>query len=166
MRRHRQTSINFVFAGGEPSISRATAQMRLRARSVLLDFTSLACGARGLSMTATLIAQILKVGLSAWLVLLTAIVIGRILRGNISCRGMLADDPQRAGSETAPMRVVAALVFPLVIMFLILQALNFDVSAVEPGTRPSFPDIPDNLVLLLTGGNGLYLASKASFRGT
>ena len=115
-----------------------------------------------LAVTASLIAQVLKAGLLIWLCLLMAIVIGRVLRGNISCRGMLADDPQRAGTETSPMRAIAVLVFPLVIMFIILQALNFDASAISPGTRPTFPDIPDNLVMLLTGGNGLYLAGKLS----
>jgi hypothetical protein len=113
-------------------------------------------------MTASLVAQVLKAGLSVWLALLMAIVIGRVLRGDISCRGLLADDPERAGTEVAPMRAIAMLVFPIVIMFLILQALNFDAGAVAPGTRPTFPDIPDNLLVLLTGGNGLYLAGKLS----
>jgi hypothetical protein len=113
-------------------------------------------------MTAGLVAQALKAGLLVWLTVLMAIVVGRVLRGHISCRGLLADDAQRAGSETTPTRAIAMLVFPLVVLFLVLQALNFDPSAVAPGTRPTFPDIPDNLLMLLTGGNGLYLAGKLS----
>jgi hypothetical protein len=113
-------------------------------------------------MTAGLVAQVLKVGLCAWLALLMAIVIGRVLRGDISSRGLLANDASRAGSETTATRAIAMLVFPLVILFLIVPALNFDPAAVADGARPMFPDIPDNLVMLLTGGNGLYLAGKLS----
>ena len=89
-----------------------------------------------------------------------AIVIGRLLRGSISLRGILAEHPAKAGSETYAPRAIAMLVFPLVIMMLILSALNFDPNDVVPGVRPSFPNIPDNLVILLTGGNGVYLAGK------
>jgi hypothetical protein len=113
-------------------------------------------------MTPELIAQVLKAGLLVWLVLLMAIVVGRMLRGDMSTRGLLAHDPERAGTETAPSRAIAMLVFPLVILFLILKALEFDPSTIVPGVRPMFPDIPDNLVLLLTGGNGVYLAGKMS----
>jgi hypothetical protein len=114
-------------------------------------------------MTAEFVAQMLKVGLLAWLAGLMLIVVGRVLRGDISSRGVLADHRDRAGSETTPARAIAMLVFPLVILFLVVQALNFDPSVIPPGaTRPSFPDISDNLLLLLTGGNGLYLAGKMS----
>jgi len=53
-----------------------------------------------------------------------------------------------------------ALVFPLVILFLLAEAMNFDPSVLGPNGRPTFPDISDNLIMLLTGGNGLYLADK------
>jgi len=113
-------------------------------------------------MTPALVALVLKVGMLTWLVLLMAVVVGRMLRGDISTRGLLTDNARRAGSETTATRAIAMLVFPLVILFLILQALSFDANAIVPGIRPSFPDIPDNLVMLLTGGNGLYLAGKLS----
>lgn len=113
-------------------------------------------------MTPALIAQVLKTGLLVWMALLMAIVVGRMLRGDMSTRGLLAEDPQRAGTETAPTRAIAMLVFPLVIFFLILEALNFDPSTIAEGVRPTFPDISDNFVLLLTGGNGVYLAGKMS----
>ena len=77
-------------------------------------------------MTASLVASVLKAGLIIWLALLMAIVIGRLLRGSISLRGILAEHPAKAGSETYAPRAIAMLVFPLVIMMLILSALNFD----------------------------------------
>jgi hypothetical protein len=109
-----------------------------------------------------LVAVVLKTGLIVWLVLLMAIVIGRVLTGRMSSRGLLAEDAAHAGSETSPTRAVSMLVFPLVVLLLVLDALQFDPSLVLPGTRPSFPNISDNLVLLLTGGNGIYLAGKLS----
>lgn len=113
-------------------------------------------------MTPGLIAQVLKAGLLIWIALLMAIVVGRLLRGDMSTRGLLADSVQSAGTETTPSRAIAMLVFPLVIFFLTIEALHFDPSAIAPGSRPTFPDISDNLVLLLTGGNGVYLAGKLS----
>lgn len=111
-------------------------------------------------MTAAWIAQALKFGLLVWLGLLMAIVVGRILRGHIPARGVLAHNPQNAGEETTAPRAISALVFPLVILFLVLEATKFDPSIVGPNGWPMFPDISDNFLLLLIGGNGLYLADK------
>ena len=111
-------------------------------------------------MTAELVAQGLKAGLLFWLVMLMLIIIGRILRGDIRTRGALANDPDQAGTETTAPRAISALVFPLVILFLIAEAMNFDPNVLGPNGRPAFPDISDNLIMLLTGGNGLYLADK------
>ncbi|MBM3530095.1 MAG: hypothetical protein FJX62_18590 [Alphaproteobacteria bacterium] len=111
-------------------------------------------------MTAAWIAQALKVGLLIWLGLLMAIVIGRVLCGKIPTRGVLARNPQNAGRETSAPRAISALVFPLVILFLVLEAMKFDPGVLGPDGWPMFPDISDNFLLLLTGGNGLYLADK------
>ena len=111
-------------------------------------------------MTASLVAYVLKAGLIIWLALLMAIVLGRVLRGTISLRGILSEDAAKAGDETSAPRAIAMLVFPLVIMILVLSALNFDPTDIASGMRPSFPEIPDNLVILLIGGNGVYLAGK------
>ena len=107
-----------------------------------------------------ILTKLLAAGLLFWLTALMALVFVRMARGDITSRGFLSGNPRRAGKETQPERAVAMLVAPLVLGLYLVSALNIDVSAVAPGTRPSLPDIPDYLMTLLTGSNGLYLAGK------
>jgi hypothetical protein len=98
-------------------------------------------------------AQILGAGLLIWLAALILLIMVRVLRGDIRYDGVLAAS-RRAGM--APERVVSAVVFPLVILFYAMQALDVDVAIVPA----RLPDVPDYLMSLLVGGNGLYLAGK------
>jgi hypothetical protein len=106
-------------------------------------------------VTPALIAKALEAGLLLWLGLLALLVLGKMLRGKITTRGLLAQDPTNAGTEMQPERAVVMLVFPLVLLHLVVDSLAIDASV----TR-SLPDIPEYLVTLLTGGNGIYLAGK------
>jgi len=104
------------------------------------------------------LAQFLQAGLVVWLVLLSMLIAVRALRGDIRCVGFLASAPN-SQSQIAPERVVSIVVFPFVITMYVLQALGADLT-VATGGRPTLPEVPDYLMSLLVGGNGLYLAGK------
>jgi hypothetical protein len=100
-------------------------------------------------------AKLLATGLLAWLGLLATIIILGVLRGDIRNRGMLIDHSR---GEIIPERLVMMAVFPFVLLGYIVTALSFDpLAAID---RPSLPDVPESLLALLTGGNGLYLVGK------
>jgi hypothetical protein len=109
----------------------------------------------GRSVTPALIAKVLEVGLVVWLGLMALLIFCKLLRGTINARGLLADNPETAGTEMQPERAVAMLVFPLVLLHLAVGSMSIDASV-----QRSLPDVPEYLVTLLTGGNGVYLAGK------
>ena len=101
-----------------------------------------------------LIFRVFETGLALWFVLLGMTVLGRVLSGAIDASGFLqhgADD-----DAVAPERVVAMIAFPVVLVPYVLSALHADMSV----PHPAMPDLSENLLLLLSGGNGLYLAGK------
>jgi len=104
------------------------------------------------------ITKLLAAGLLTWLALLALLVAMRILRGDIPAAGVLVHAKTNGSSDVAPERVVAMAVFPLVILMYVMSALGSDLTIVAG--RPTMPDLPDSLLVLLTGANGLYLAGK------
>ena len=101
----------------------------------------------------SLAIQWLQTGFAIWFVLLAAIVLWRMLTGAIDLRGLLRHDP---ADGVAPERLVTLAAFPTVLVSYVLGALHADMSVAQP----SLPDISQNMILLLTGGNGFYLAGK------
>jgi len=108
-----------------------------------------------------LIARLLSAGLIIWFVLLAGLIAGRVLRGGIRTTGFLST--MRPGTDAAPIqtqiapeRVLSMALFPVVLGGFVINALHADMSV----PHPSLPDISDQMVMLLTGGNGLYLAGK------
>ena len=97
----------------------------------------------------TLIVRVLETGLLVWLALLVAIVIGRILNGRIDVSGLLRHD-EDDGIAPEPMIAV-----PVVLANYVFSALHADMSV-----NAALPDLSQNTLLLLTGGNGIYLAGK------
>jgi hypothetical protein len=105
------------------------------------------------------LTNVLATGLLVWLSLLALLVSFRALRGDIKVAGILAHRLDAAdGGQVVPERIVAMIVFPFVLLVYTLNALQADVGAA--GGAPSLPDVPEYLLSLLTGGNGLYLAGK------
>jgi hypothetical protein len=101
----------------------------------------------------SLIHRVFETGLLVWFALLAAIVAWRMLNGDLATGGLLqhgADD-----DEIAPERVVSMVAFPVVLITYVLSAINADASASH-----ALPDLSQNMILLLAGGNGLYLAGK------
>jgi hypothetical protein len=103
-------------------------------------------------------SKIFATGLFVWLGLLTLLVTIRMLTGKIHVAGLLSHRLNADGGKVLPERVLAMAVFPWVLGLYALDALHADVS----GTTgpPSLPDVPEYLLSLLTGSNGLYLAGK------
>lgn len=101
-----------------------------------------------------LVVPMLKTGLLIWLALLFAIVIGRILKGDLNTAGLLRHG--RSDPNVAPERVLLTAGFPAVILSYVFLGLHVDVHTLHP----ALPDVPDSLLMLLTGSNGLYLAGK------
>jgi hypothetical protein len=108
----------------------------------------------------TIITKLLATGLLTWLALLALLIAVRVLRGDIRVSGFLADNKTR--SRLAPERVVAMAAFPFVLLTYVMTALHADLSVANG--RPVMPDVPEYLLSILTGGNGLYLAGKISRR--
>ncbi len=105
-------------------------------------------------MSTEFIARCLTAGLLIWFVLLVVLIAGRILRGDIDTTGFLRT--ARADTGVLPERALSMSVFPLVIVSYAYSALHADMNV----SHPSLPDLPANLLMLITGGNGIYLAGK------
>ena len=97
--------------------------------------------------------RLVETGLLVWFVLLATLVIGRVLSGDIDATGFLQHD--LADNAVAPERVVSMIAFPVVVVTYVLSALHADISV-----KAALPDLSDHMIVLLTGGNGLYLAGK------
>jgi hypothetical protein len=102
-----------------------------------------------------LITRGLATGLLIWLALLGVVMVARVLNGDISGTGFL-HTTRGTRARVAPERVVSMMVFPMVIVSYIFSAMHADVNV----PHPSLPDLSDNLLMLLAGGNGVYLAGK------
>jgi hypothetical protein len=100
-----------------------------------------------------IITKLLAAGLLVWFALLFALIMVRVLRGDIQVAGMLAHGT--ASGPVQPERALAMAVFPVILIYYVLESLHADMSV-----RASLPDIPQSLLVALTGSNSLYLAGK------
>ena len=102
------------------------------------------------------LAKLLSTGLLVWFGLLLALVAVRVLRRDINVTGLLSSKPDPQGDQILPERVLTMAVFPSIVVYYVILAMHADVS----GPTPSLPDIPDGMLVMLTGSNSLYLAGK------
>lgn len=101
-----------------------------------------------------MITRLFAAGLLVWFVLLAGMIAGRLLRGDIKTAGLLRSSSGQPA--VAPERTVNMAIFPVVIVGYAFTALHADMHAAQP----SLPDVSNDFLMLLTGGNGLYLAGK------
>jgi hypothetical protein len=106
-------------------------------------------------------AQFLATGFLTWFGLLVLLIAIRMLRGDIEVSGMLTHDPAEAGQAVEPERVLMMAVVPFVVMAYIYEALHAPLGGEG---RPSLPDVPEQLLTVLTGSNALFLAGKIARR--
>jgi hypothetical protein len=98
--------------------------------------------------------RFLEAGLLLWLALLAVIIAGRVLSGDIGGGGFLRT--HRGEDGVVPERAASMAIAPVVIVGYAFAALHADMNVLHP----SLPPLSDNLLMLLTGGNGVYLAGK------
>jgi hypothetical protein len=108
----------------------------------------------GLAVLAT-IAKVFEAGLLGWMALLILLIGVRILRGDIRADGLLLHREDDA--SVAPERALAMAIFPVVIISYAYTALNMNLEVPGP---VRLPDVPESLLNLVLGSNGLYLAGK------
>lgn len=98
-----------------------------------------------------LLAEIVKFALIGWLGVLALVLAVRILRGDIPLTGMLST----SGRRIDPERVQSLLVIGFVFAAYITQfAASTELRAL--------PEVPDSLLVLLAGSNGIYLSGKVA----
>ncbi|MGY4511882.1 hypothetical protein [Bradyrhizobium sp. USDA 3650] len=110
----------------------------------------------------TAIGKFLAFGLIAWFGAMLLLVLIRVLRDEVASSGLLVSDISKDDSVN-PERVVAAAIVPAVLAIYTIHALNTGIVTMPTGAL-SMPDLSEELVTLLTGGNGLYLAGKIARR--
>jgi hypothetical protein len=110
-------------------------------------------------MTIAFISKALATGLLAWMALLALLIVMRILRGDINADGMLMYRADEGGFN--PERALTMAVFPTIIITYAYSALNMDLSATA-SLPLRLPEVPESLLSLLIGTNGLYLAGKVA----
>jgi hypothetical protein len=103
-----------------------------------------------------LVARFFEYALLAWFGLLFLLIFIRVLRGDIEATGFLAN--RAGGQNVEPERALMMLIFPAVVGVYAYNALTGELPIVNG--RPSLPDVPQYLLMLLTGSNSLYLAGK------
>ncbi len=101
------------------------------------------------------LAKLLSTGLLVWFGLLLALIAVRVLRRDINVTGLLSGKPDPQGEQVLPERVLAMAVFPSILIYYVINAMHADV-----GATLSLPNIPDGMLVMLTGSNSLYLAGK------
>ena len=101
------------------------------------------------------IAKVLEAGLLGWMALLILLIGLRILRGDIRVDGLLLH--KEGDASVTPERALTMAIFPVVIISYPYTALNMNLEVPGP---VRLPDVPDSLLNLLLGSNGLYLAGK------
>jgi len=101
------------------------------------------------------IAKVLEAGLLSWMALLILLIGLRILRGDIRVDGLLLH--KEGDTSVTPERALTMAIFPVVIISYAYTALNMNLEVPGP---VRLPDVPESLLNLLLGSNGLYLAGK------
>lgn len=105
----------------------------------------------------TLAGEILQTGLLVWFFGLVALIVFMMFRGRIRLRGLLLGSADDGG--ISPERLLAVVVAPFVLGAYALDALSSGAVYNEANVL-SLPDVPETLLVLLGGSNGLYLAGK------
>lgn len=118
----------------------------------------------------TPVGKFLAFCLIAWFGGMLLLVLIRVLLDKGASSGLLVSGHPRDTSRRKPRdqsvnpeRVMAAAIVPAVLAAYTIHALNTGIVTTPTGTM-SMPDLPESLLTLLTGGNGLYLAGKIARR--
>lgn len=101
------------------------------------------------------LAEVVEFALIAWLGILALFVALSILRGDIPLAGLLSS---RSGGAD-PERVQSLLIVGFVLVAYLVEFADL------PSDATALPDVPEALLALLAGSNGLYLSGKIARTG-
>jgi hypothetical protein len=107
-------------------------------------------------MAAETVADVIRYAILPWLFLLFAVILLKLLRGDINTVGLLRSSP---GGRIEPERVTVLAASLSAIGAYALDVLHSGVLT-GPKGEPMMPDAPESLLLLLAAANGLYLTGK------
>ena len=100
------------------------------------------------------IATLTERGLLCWLGAMALLVLYRCLTGGIALSGILAQSAEdNAQRRPSPERVQLLLMFLFALVAYARLALN-------AAQGPSLPEVPNELLVLFAGSNGIYLSAK------
>ena len=98
-----------------------------------------------------LLAEIVEFALIGWLGLLALVIAVRILRGDIPLAGLLSSG---SGGRADPERIQSLLILGFVVVGYLTQFARL------PADAHALPPVPESLLVLLAGSNGVYLSGK------
>ena len=109
-------------------------------------------------MTPEDIAQILKLFFLGWLGALTAIILVKMLRGDINTTGLMCS---ANSDEPDPERVTLVMLTVGVALFYLVHTLGVPLSEItDADGKVTMPDLPDEALVLLGGSQGAYITGK------
>ncbi len=100
--------------------------------------------------------SILVASYAALLAALALLVTLKILRGDINSRGLLANRPRDVVAPERLQAIVVSLGIPLFYVAAGISAIGTD--------PPRLPDVPDWMLVLATGSQGIYVGGKVARR--
>lgn len=111
-----------------------------------------------LPVTAAALYPLLQYGLIAWLSILGGLVAVRTLRGDINTSGLLSG----GGTGTDPERVTLLVLTLAAAFYYLVTTLGTPLEElrVQDTNRYSLPEIPEEILILLTGSQSLYISGK------
>ena len=103
------------------------------------------------------ISALTEWGLLCWLGAMALLVLYRCLNGGISLSGILAQDAEHnAQGRPSPERVQLLAMF----LFALVAYAKLALEAAHGHVLTSLPDVPNELLVLFAGSNGIYLSAK------
>jgi hypothetical protein len=103
-----------------------------------------------------LFAEIAAFALIAWLGLLARVIALRMLRGDMPLTGLLSSS---AEGGIDPERVQSVLVVGFAVLLYLTEFVRL------PAGAAMLPEVPQSLLVLLAGSNGVYLSGKIARTG-
>ena len=103
------------------------------------------------------IATLTERGLLCWLGAMALLVLYRCLTGGILLSGILAQSAEdNAQRRPSPERVQLLLMF----LFALVAYARLALNAAHGHALASLPEVPNELLVLFAGSNGIYLSAK------
>lgn len=109
-------------------------------------------------MTPENIAEFLQLFLLGWLGALTAIILVKMLRGDINATGLMRS---ANGADADPERVTLVMLTVAVSLYYLVHTLGVPVAELEGADGKFYmPDLPGEALVLLGGSQSAYITGK------